>query len=226
MAEPALSTTSGGSGRRAQSVACHRDIQDREHRDFTVTTYRHSSGEEVEVYGNSKYYVVSGDGEAPPGYDDDWTRWAEGLAWQYLTEMRHNMMKVFLQANKPVQYRSSGKSLEPLVYSGDVCFLWPITGQTKILVGDIVFCQVQPNDGFYTHFVWSVDTYWKWKDEGGPRTFYMIGNNMTGEGKRCNGWCYLEHVFGILVKTQRGQYDREKYTYQPAEPAAVASGFN
>ena len=194
--------------------------------DRKATTYRHSSGEEIEIYGNSCHFVVSGIGDAPPGYDHDWTNNDDEIAWRYLAELMHNMMKAVLLKKKPVQYRSSGRSFEPLVYSGDICFMWPITEHTIILAGDIIFCLVQPNDRFYTHLVWSVGEYWRRQDEGGPKKFFMIGNNKTGEAKRCNGWCYLEHVFGILVKTQRGRYDREHYT--PAEPAAFSysSGFN
>ena len=53
-----------------------------------------------------------------------------------------------------IQHRSAGKSLDPLVYSSDVCFLWPIqTAAPAIQPGDIVFAEVQP-DVIQTEVVW------------------------------------------------------------------------
>ena len=117
------------------------------------------------------------------------------------------MMKELLCRGLPVQFRSTGRSLEPLVFSGDVCFLWPIlSGKTEILPGDIVFCEVQPNGRFYCHLVWNKGMYPT--QSGTEKEYYVIGNNKEGGKRRMNGWCYNEHSYGILVKTQRGAYHR------------------
>ena len=94
----------------------------------------------------------------------------------------------------------------PLVQSDDACTLHPIQAVTakegahsvqkeasEIGVGDIVFCQVQPSQQYYTHIV--LDVGWCfWSKE--PK--YWIGNI---QGRR-NGWCYREHIFGVLVEVQ------------------------
>ncbi len=46
------------------------------------------------------------------------------------------------------------------------------------------------------------------EDDGHEEECYIIGNNKTGDKRRCNGWCYLKHIHGILVNTQRGYYER------------------
>ena len=101
----------------------------------------------------------------------------------------------------PVQFISSGRSLEPLVWSGDNIVLYPIIPTvTKIQAGDIVFCAVQPNDRYYVHLVWNIRTVQE--ENGVERLCYTIGNNRTGDKKRNNGWCYQEHIYGILVRTE------------------------
>ena len=42
------------------------------------------------------------------------------------------------------------------------------------------------------------------------RKVYTIGNNYSGEKRRVNGYCYREHIYGILVKTQRGEFCPER----------------
>ena len=66
-------------------------------------------------------------------------------------------------------------------------------------LGDIVFCQVQPSQLFYAHIVHNVERSYV------HRPKYSIGN-IRGH---INGWCYREHIFGILVAVQvfsNGQY--------------------
>ena len=106
---------------------------------------------------------------------------------------------------RDVFYKSSGNSMWPLVQSGDACTFHPIQAVTakegkysiqkeasEIDVGDIVFCRVQPSQYFYAHIVHEV----KWHFQQRPS--YYIGN-IQG---RINGWCYREHIFGILVDVQ------------------------
>ena len=123
-------------------------------------------------------------------------------------------MKECLLRGDPIQYKSNGKSLEPLVYSGDVCFIWPITaGITKIKPGDIVFCQVQPRNNYYVHLVWDVQTYRT--ENGTDKACYTIGNNKRGDGRRYNGYCYREHIYGIVRMTSKGFYSHLKAQDDP-----------
>ena len=107
------------------------------------------------IYGTRDHYVVSAHIDAPDQFKKDWTDTDNDDLWRFLTEKRYDMMKELLYNGTPVQFPSGGRSLEPLVYSGDTCFLWPVVpGTTSIEPGDIVFCEVQPNDRFYCHLVW------------------------------------------------------------------------
>ena len=111
-----------------------------------------------------------------------------------------------MPTDKIVQFKSSGRSLEPLVFSGDTCFFHPIAPgcNSQIKAGDIVFCHVQPGNNYYCHLVWSTH---QWHTENGvEKMCYVIGNNKTGEKSKCNGWCFREHIYGILTKTPRGVY--------------------
>ena len=79
----------------------------------------------------------------------------------------------------------------------------------------MVFCHVHPNKRYYCHLVWQVYTYTD-KRTGVAKECYVIGNNLEGTRKRCNGWCYREDIYGILTKTSRGIYRpnrREKHQH-------------
>ena len=60
-------------------------------------------------------------------------------------------------------------------------------------VGDIVFCEVQRSKQYYAHIVLAIE-----RDYHAMEPKYWIGNI---EG-RINGWCFREHIFGILVEVQ------------------------
>ena len=64
---------------------------------------------------------------------------------------------------------------------------------SEIHVGDIVFCQVQRSGQYYAHIVLEIQ-----HDLFGREPKYWIGNIE----QRHNGWCYREHIFGILVEVQ------------------------
>ena len=101
----------------------------------------------------------------------------------------------------------------PLVQSGDACTFHPIQAVTakdgvhsiekeasEIGVGDIVFCQVQRSQQYHAHFVLEVEDC-----SGRQEPQYWIGN-IRGD---IDGWCYREHIFGVLVEVQvwsEGQY--------------------
>ena len=120
----------------------------------------------------------------------------------YLDELKYDTMREALQQGRPVCFRNNGNSLDPLVHDGDTCFMWPINSQTEILPGDIVLAHVQPGNRYYCHLVWSKEKFVDAETQS-EQTYFVIGNNREGEKKRMNGWCYLTHIYGMLVKSQR-----------------------
>ena len=134
-----------------------------------------------------------------PELDVDWTL-AEGN-WDLelqRREQRNKMIKDQLRAGKNVMYRSSGRSLEPLIYSND-CTTWqPVASADEVKVGDIVFCQVFPSRSFYGHLVFD-----KWKHEA--IWYFRISNHQTfaqGYGPT-NGWTDIDHIYGKLIEVWR-----------------------
>ena len=115
-------------------------------------------------------------------------------------------MQKHLGAGLSLFYKSSGNSMWPLVQSGDGCMFHPIqaipakAGQysitkeaSKIDVGDVVSCIVQPKCRFYAHLVHDIQQCCHRKEPT-----YLIGNIQGA----INGWCYREHIFGVLVDVQ------------------------
>ena len=64
---------------------------------------------------------------------------------------------------------------------------------SDVVVGDIVFCQVQRSQQYYAHTVLEVE-HSRYYSE--PR--YWIGNIL----RHFNGWCLREHIFGIFVEVE------------------------
>ena len=104
---------------------------------------------------------------------------------------RNHMMKDLLLSGRSVQYRGSGNSLAPLVRSGDVTMWDPVRDPSTLVVGDVVFCLVQPGDRFYGHMIHEVG---EW--DGVP--YWSIGN--AKNPPHINGWCQAEHIFGRLME--------------------------
>ena len=122
--------------------------------------------------------VVYGPHEVRPEQDVDQT-----LSWDWTTvvrrrEERNVVLKQMLQAGHQVAYRSSGRSLEPRVYSGDRCSYDPVTSAEQVSVDDVVFCEVQEGDRFYAHLV-SRKEWHNWDE-----CYYFWISNMKG---RTNG---------------------------------------
>ena len=123
----------------------------------------------------------------------DWTRnddWGieHNLRWE-----RNGMIKEQLQKGGDVCYRSSGNSMYPTVKSNDLCEFAPFPEAASagdIQEGDIVFCEVQPGNRFYAHFVLRKD-YDVYRGEW----YCTIGNKDGHE----NGWAYMETIYGRLV---------------------------
>ena len=151
--------------------------------------------------------------EAAPLFWEDWTR-VDGSNTdpeKYEKELRlryerNLLIHEYLVDSRSVFYHSSGNSMWPLVQSNDGCIFHPIQAvrdmvgehavhkeASEIGVGDIVFCQVQRSQQYYGHIVLSIE-----QDYHANEEKYWIGNI---EGKS-NGWCFREHIYGILVQVQ------------------------
>jgi hypothetical protein len=89
-----------------------------------------------------------------------------------------------LAAGRQTQFRPRGSSMVPLIYSGQLVTVAPITDPKLIAGGDIVFCKVRGN--FYVHKVEG------WTQAKG----FQIGNNRG----HINGW--TRSVFGKVVKVE------------------------
>ena len=157
--------------------------------------------------------VLQSPHEAGLAFHEDWTRVDNEEEELKLRDSRNRLIHLFLVDGRSVFYRSSGNSMWPLVQSDDACTFHPIQAvsagdgehditkdESEIDVGDIVFCQVQRSQQYYAHIVLRVE-----RDYYANEVKYWIGNIQN----RYNGWCYREHIFGILVKVQvlfEGQY--------------------
>ena len=126
------------------------------------------------------------------------------------------MIKDYLLDGRSVWYKSSGNSMWPLVQSGDACTFHPIQAVTaqgksvheltkersEIDVGDIVFCQVQRSQMLYGHIVLRIE-----HDYHAQEPKYWIGNLM----QKVNGWCFREHIYGILVEVET-EWNERRYS--------------
>ena len=136
--------------------------------------------------------------EIDPTQEVDWTAARDQHDERSLQSVRDYMIRDMLQSNRPVQYRSSGNSLWPMVRSGDVTMWEPVTDVSTLVVGDVVFCCVQPSGIFYGHMIHKIGTW-----EGA--LFWQIGN--MKDPPRINGWCLAEHIYGRLMECSPVQPD-------------------
>ena len=167
--------------------------------------------------------VLEGPHEAAPALHEDWTivpgSNTDPDKWELeprLRDSRNRLIREHLDSGCSVFYKSSGNSMWPLVRADDACTFHPIQAVTakdgvhsiqkeasEIGVGDIVFCQVQRSQQYYAHIVLEIqDCYYRQEPK------YWIGN-IQG---RVNGWCYREHIFGILVEVQQVWEDGQYYS--------------
>ena len=163
--------------------------------------------------------VLQSPHEAAPSFHEDWTRvpgsdtdpekWAQEMR---LRDSRNRLIHDFLTDGRQVFYKSTGNSMWPMVQSCDACLFHPIQAVTasrgkhgivkkrsEIGVGDVVFCQVQRCQQFYAHLVLLIE-----HDYHAQEPRYWIGNIE----QRVNGWCFREHIYGILVQVQVGAHLR------------------
>ena len=166
--------------------------------------------------------IVQSPHEAVPSFHEDWTL-VEGSDIDpeklekelKLRDSRNRMIHEYLRDGRSVFYKSSGTSMWPLVHPHDGCTFHPIQAVTsmdgrhavnkeasEIGVGGIVFCQVQRSQQYYSHLVLSIEHDYHAKE---PK--YWIGNI----SQRFNGWCFREHIYGILVEVQV-EWQKRYYT--------------
>ena len=143
-----------------------------------------------------------------PELEVDWTQHENREVENALRHARNLIIKGELLAGRSVIYRSSGWSLYPRISSNDAITLTPVTCEEQIRCnsgpdktdGDIVFCEVQPNDRFYAHLV--KEKYWS-EEYGSGRYVYTI-SNLSG---RPNGWCYFQHIYGKVTQVRDDERD-------------------
>lgn len=89
-----------------------------------------------------------------------------------------------LKKGESVSFRPSGRSMEPLIRSGQLCLIQPVSPQGAFMTGDIVLCEV--NGDHYLHRVGARSYTGKW--------WYRI-ENAAG---RINDWITIEKIYGWL----------------------------
>ncbi|MNJ90595.1 hypothetical protein D3C87_82200 [compost metagenome] len=95
-----------------------------------------------------------------------------------------SMIAGMLQEGKVIErYKEAGNSMLPLIKSRQPVTLEPITENTVLSVGDIVFCKVKSN--YYTH-----------KITGIKEKQFQISNNRGF----VNGWISRDKIFGKVIK--------------------------
>lgn len=90
-----------------------------------------------------------------------------------------------LKLGEAVSCRPKGNSMVPIINSGDLCTIVPLSSSIKLKVKDIVLCRVKGRQ--YLHLITSI------KDDR-----YLISNNK----KHDNGWIGRKDIFGILEKVE------------------------
>ncbi len=88
-----------------------------------------------------------------------------------------------LRAGQTCLVQGFGQSMTPILKSGQVCEVTPVTEDTKLRKHDIVLCRV--NGHVYLHKITAMR---------GSR--YQISNNH----KHVNGWTGRNNIFGIVTK--------------------------
>ena len=70
--------------------------------------------------------------------------------------------------------------------------MWePVMDHSTLVVGEIVWCCVQPMRRYYGHAIHFIG-------EWGGKPFWQIGN--LKEPPDINGWCYAEHIYGVVME--------------------------
>lgn len=88
-----------------------------------------------------------------------------------------------LKSGKTCLVQGFGQSMTPILKSGQVCKVVPVTADTPLKKRDIVLCKV--NGHIYLHLISAIN---------GPR--YQISNNH----KHVNGWITRNNIYGKVVE--------------------------
>ena len=88
-----------------------------------------------------------------------------------------------LRAGNTCMVQGFGQSMTPILKSGQVCRVEPVTDATALRKKDIVLCRV--NGHVYLHMITAIR---------GNR--YQISNNH----KHVNGWAGRNNIFGIVTE--------------------------
>ncbi len=100
------------------------------------------------------------------------SRWAD----KYIEELR---------AGKSVSFRPSGRSMEPLIRSGQLCHLRP---EDPFHIGDIVLCEV--NGSQYLHLI------------GANTTAGQVWYRIENAAGHINGWITRDKIYGWLYSVE------------------------
>ena len=90
-----------------------------------------------------------------------------------------------LRAGETVSFREGGNSMTPRIKSRQKCTYEPITQDTRIAKGDIVYCRVRSS--YFTHLVTGIK---------GDQ--FQISNNHG----HVNGWITREDIFGRVIQVE------------------------
>jgi len=90
-----------------------------------------------------------------------------------------------LREGKTISFRPRGNSMQPRIYSGELCTVQPIDDVT-LAVGDVVLCVVSGKQ--YLHLITAIN---------GDR--YQISNNHGN----INGMISISKIYGKLIKVEK-----------------------
>lgn len=91
-----------------------------------------------------------------------------------------------LREGSDIQFRPSGKSMEPLIKSGQLVTMRPVRTLGDAQVGNMVLCRVEGK--FYLHLISAID----------ENKRLQISNNQG----HVNGWTTFQNVFGVVTKVE------------------------
>lgn len=89
-----------------------------------------------------------------------------------------------LQAGETIIIIGFGQSMTPQLKSGQPAIVAPVTAETVLKKGDIVFCKVAGH--YYLHKITAIRN---------GNTFQISNNH-----GHSNGWCSKNCIYGILTK--------------------------
>ena len=118
-----------------------------------------------------------------------------------MSHARNLVIKDRLQDGNPVQFRVWGQGMYPRVHKGDCCIFEPVVCLSTLRVGDIVFCQLEPQGKYCAHMINGVpkqsaaSAQYTDDDLDGWLTFHISTQHAKRVGK-----CYGHNIYGLLVE--------------------------